>query len=47
MLYAKLLSYLLFGTKTFFIPFPKREGFGLVVLEANSFKVPSVGRRVG
>jgi len=25
----------------------KREGFGLVILEANSFKVPSLGRRVG
>lgn len=44
--YRKDIESILSRTKILLLP-SKREGFGLVILEANSLKVPVIGRKIG
>jgi glycosyltransferase involved in cell wall biosynthesis len=44
--YRRDIENILSKTKVLILP-SKREGFGLVILEANSLKVPAIGRRIG
>lgn len=44
--YRRDIENILSKAKLLILP-SKREGFGLVILEANSLKVPAIGRRIG